>query len=398
MKAVILAAGEGKRMRGLCKSIPKPLLPIANRPILGLAFSRLKMMGVDEVALVVGHRREQLEQLVGTGRQYGVNVTYILQEKQLGTGHATMLCEEFVGKEPFVLIFGDIITREENYPAMAQLFESGTCDAILSVFPVEDPSNGAAVDVQDGFVRGIVEKPKPGTMLNAYNNAGIFIWPAEIFDHIRNLKLSSRGEYEFTDGIISFMNAGKRLAAFELMGYWDNITDPESCIRMNQNLLDDILPPARSETHWTARISDRAQITNSVIGSGCEISTGARLDGCITGQNVKVGQNVIAEYTEILDGAVISGGCQLGPNVSIGPGALIEPMARIGPNTTIGAGCFVGAGATVSSSILLPGSKVAAGGNVIHAMLEGESMVAPGERANGTPERAVEVLRKQVET
>ena len=393
MKAVILAAGKGKRMRGLCSATPKPMIPLANRPILSLTFSRLRLMGVSEVALIIGFQGDQLQALIGDGRQYGLRVTYIWQKEQLGTGHATMLAEKFVGSDPFVLIFGDIVTRAEHYAALAKLYSSGTCDAVLSVFPVEDPSNGAAVDVRGGRVVGIVEKPAPGTMLNAYNNAGVFIWPPEIFDLIRDLQKSPRGEYEFTDGIVRFIKAGRRLAAYELQGYWENITDPETCIRMNQNILDEILPPTNPTIHTDARVAPTARVTNSFVASGAVIGNGCNVDGCIIGPAAKLGDNVSAEYAELQPGAIIGGGCQLGPSVSVGENAFIEPCSRLGHNTSIGAGCLVGAGSTIASSILLPGSKVGSGGSLVHVMLDANGTIPPGETISGTPDKTAEVLQ-----
>ena len=379
-------------MRGLSDNTPKPMIPVANRPILEITFSRLKLMGIDSVALVIGYQGERLQQLIGDGHQYGVDVTYVWQREQLGTGHAVTLCEEFVGGEPFILIFGDILTRESNYAEMARLYNGGTCDAVLSVFPVEDPSNGAAVDVRDGRVMGIVEKPAPGTMLNAYNNAGLFIWPPEIFDLIRSLKRSARGEYEFTDGIVAFIEKGRRLAAFELLGFWENITDPESCIRMNQNILDEILPPARPEVYDNAQISNGAALAGCDVGPDVVVGKGCRLDGCILGQNSRIGGNVTAEYAEIRASATIGAGCQLGPAVSIGEGAFIEPTCRIGPNTSVGPACIIGAGASISSSILLAGSKVGPGCSILHAMLDVNVLVEAGTTITGTPDKAVEVL------
>jgi len=394
MKAVILAAGKGTRMRGLCDNTPKPLIPIGNRSIISVVFTRLRSMGVDEVALVIGHQGEQLQKAIGDGSRYGVSVTYVWQKEQLGTGHAALLCEDFVGRDAFVLIFGDIITSADNYPEMAKVFQAGKCDAVLTVFPVEDPSNGAAVDVKDGFVAGIVEKPPPGTMLNAYNNAGIFIWPAEIFDRIRSLKKSTRGEYEFTDGIIDFLNAGRRLAAFELRGYWENISDPEACIRMNQNVLAEALPPNDPKVHGGAKIGKGTRITGSNIAAGVTVATGCKLDGSTLGENCTLGPNVTADYAEVQAGAAIGEGCKLGAGVSIGEGAVIEANVRIGPNASIGPGCVVREGASVTSSILLGGATVGAGSSLVHVMLDANTQVESGEMITGTPEKTVEILRR----
>jgi len=393
MKAVILAAGRGTRMRGICAETPKPMLPLANRPILSVIFSRLKDMGVDEVALVVGFEGQKLKALLGDGSQYGVKVTYVWQEQQLGTGHATQICESFVAGEPFVLIFGDILTRGDNYRAMAELFQRDDCDAVLTVFPVEDPSNGAAVDVKDGEVVGIIEKPPPGTILNAYNNAGIFIWPPEVFDLIRDLKVSPRGEYEFTDGILKFIDLpDRRLGAYELLGYWENITDPEACIRMNQNLLVECLPPESESVDASAEVAADARVRSSTIAAGVTIGPGCRIEDSTIAAGAKIGANVSVRHTEIGPKVVIGDTARLGPYVSVGEDAVIGPGASVGPNVMVGRGGSVGEGASLTSTILLDGASVGAGSSLLHAMLGFGVTVEAGRKIAGGPERAIEVL------
>jgi len=392
MKAVILAAGKGTRMRGLCSHTPKPMLPIANRSIISLIFARLKSVGIRDVALVIGFEGDKLKALVGDGSRYGVNVTYIWQEEQLGTGHAALICEEFVAGGPFFLIFGDILTPEENFAGMVELFGRDDCDAVLSVFPVEDPSNGAAVDVQDGLVAGIIEKPPPGTITNAYNNAGVFIWPAEIFDLIRGLEKSPRGEYEFTDGIINFIEKGRRLGAFELRGYWENITDPETCIRMNRNVLSDILPPADAGVDGSVDVPYDTEVPDSAIAAGAVVGHGCKLIGCSIAEGAELRRNVRAEYAEVRAGATIGSGCKLAAGVSIGEGAVIETGARIGPNASVGRDCVVREGASLASAIMLDNSTVGAGAALVNVMLEAGVEVAGGERITGMPNKVIEIL------
>jgi glucose-1-phosphate thymidylyltransferase len=392
MKAVILAAGKGTRMRGLCADVPKPMMPIANRPILSLIFSRLRDMAVEEVALVIGFQGDKLQELVGDGSDFGVRVTYVWQKEQLGTGHATLLCREFVGDDDFVLIFGDILTQGGNYAEMATLYNGNTCDAVLTVFPVEDPSNGAAVDVRDGRVVDIIEKPKPGTVLNAYNNAGLFIWPASMFELISNLELSPRGEYEFTDGIVSFIRQGKRLAAFELKGYWENISDPEACIRMNQNVLTECLPPEKEAVDRSAKVASDVQLALSKVSAAVQVEDGCRIEDSVLGHACRLGRNVSVRYAEIGLKAELGEGCRIGSYVSIGEGAVIGAGATVGPNVSIGPGCVVGEGATISSSIILDGARVGAGASVVHAMLIFNGSIPAGEKVAGTPDQAIELL------
>ena len=392
MKAVILAAGKGTRMRGLCNHTPKPMLPIGNRSVISLLFSRLKSVGIEEVALVIGFEGEKLQALIGDGSRYGMKVTYVWQKEQLGTGHAALICEDFVAGEPFVLIFGDILTPAENFGGMVELFNHDDCDAVLSVFPVDDPSNGAAVDVKDGLVIGIIEKPPPGTVLNAYNNAGVFIWPADIFDLIRGLEKSPRGEYEFTDGILRFMEQGRRLAAFELRGYWENITDPEACVRMNRNVLSEALPPAQPHVDPAADVAEGADLVDSRVEAGAVIGRGCKLNGCVVAAGARLSANVKADYVEIQADAAIGSGCLLGANVSIGEGAVVEANARIGPNASVGPRCTVREGASLASSIMLDGSDVGTGTTLVNVVLDYGGSVADGEHVTGMPDKVVEIL------
>ncbi len=397
MKAVILAAGKGTRMRGLSNNAPKPLLPIANRPIVSLILERIRSMQIEEVAMVIGYKGEMIKEHVGDGSRYGTQVQYIWQEEQLGTGHAALLCEEFIGDDSFVLIFGDILARGDNYPAMAEMARQKDVDGVLTVFPVEDPSGGAAVEVENGRVKQIIEKPEPGSVQNAYNNAGIFVWPAEIIEELHHVELSPRGEYEFTDAILAWMDKGKHVAALELRGYWDNITDPEAAIRMNQNVLADLLPPDEQGIDEGAEVGDGAELAGSQVAAGARIGNGTRLEDSVVGRDAVIGANVTAHAAEIAPGARVGAGCKLGAHVSIAEGAVVEPGCAIGPNTSIGRNVRVGERATVTSTILLDDVQVGAGASVIHVMADYGVRIDEDDNISGSPDQAVELLNEQAE-
>ncbi len=386
MKAVILAAGKGTRMRGLCSHTPKPMLPIANRSVISLLFSRLKGVGITEVGLVIGFEGEKLQALIGDGSRYGIKVSYIWQKEQLGTGHATLI------GEPFVLIVGDILTPAENFREMVDLFGRDDCDAVISVFTVDDPSHGGAVDAEDGLVTGLIEKPPPGSMPNAYCNAGVFVWPAEIFDLIRDLEKSPRGEYEFTDGVTRFVEKGRRLRAFELRGYWENITDPETCLRMNRNVLSEVLPPPATGIDPGAEIAEGADVPDCRIEAGAVIGRGCKLRGCRVAAGARLQANVKADYAEIQAGATIGSGSLLGPSVSIGEGAVIESDARIGPNASVGPGCVVRERASLSSAMMFESSELGARAALVNVVLGRGGKVNGGERITGMPDKVIEIL------
>jgi glucose-1-phosphate thymidylyltransferase len=344
-------------MRGLCNALPKPMLPIANRPMIATTFSRLRAMGITHVGLVVGHEGERLRDLIGDAAPFGVDVTYVWQHERRGTGHAVGLCEDFVGDEPFALMWGDVLAHGDNYPLIGERYRRGDCDAVLSVIRVPDASRTAAVNVRDGFVAGIIEKPPPGTMTNAFANAGLFVWPPAVFEMLRGLELSPRGELEFTDAIARFVGTDHRVAAFELHGYRKNVTDPETCIDANRLLLDELL-------------------------------TGPR----VVAETATVGEGVTFDRAEVMAGASIGAGCELGPFVSVGDGATVGENCRIGPNVSIGPRCTVGPRGRLANCIVMAGCTVGAGAQLEHTVIDAGAVLADGEAVTGTESDAVEVL------
>jgi NDP-sugar pyrophosphorylase family protein len=358
MKAIILAAGKGTRMRGLCRSLPKPMLPIANRPIIATTISRLGELGVDHVAVVVGHEGERLTELLGPTAPNGARITYVWQEEKLGTGHAVSLCEEFVASDPFALMWGDVMTHASNYTRIAERYARGDCDAVLTVFRVPDACRTAAVDVTDGLVTGITERPEPGTRLNAFANAGIFVWPARMFEMVRRLKKSPRGEYEFTDGIAGFVASGGRVAALELNGYRENITDPEACVRVNELLLNELVRPDTSRLALSVDIGDRVSFRGSDVHA-----------------NAHIGRD-----------------CALGPHVSVGNDVQIGDGCRIGPNVSIGAGSVIGPGSMIGNSVLLPDTRVGRDAVLDYAMTDAGAILPDATSVIGSADGVRELL------
>ena len=391
MKAVVLAAGKGKRMRGLCSTLPKPMLPIANRPIVTVTLDRLRSMGIEELGLVVGHEQERLRSLLGSAPPEGPAITYIAQDRPLGTGHAVALCEDFVAGQPFALMWGDVLAHGANYPRVADRFDQGDCEAVLTVIRVPDASTTAAVDVDRGFVTGITEKPPLGSRPNAFANAGIFIWPPAIFDTLRGLQPSPRGEYEFTDAILRFVQSKAPIAALELQGYRENVTSPESCVRANELLLGEVLPSPPVDPPGTAGSAE--SVSGCRIAHGALIYEGCTLRQCTLGQDCAVGPRASLERVEIQAGATVEPGCTLGPLVSVGEGAVVRAGARLGPNVSVGPGCVVGADAQLANAILLPGSTVGDAAAVEWAMLDAGVELDAGRKLAGSANEVREVLK-----
>jgi UDP-N-acetylglucosamine diphosphorylase / glucose-1-phosphate thymidylyltransferase / UDP-N-acetylgalactosamine diphosphorylase / glucosamine-1-phosphate N-acetyltransferase / galactosamine-1-phosphate N-acetyltransferase len=240
MKAVILAAGKGTRMRELTQELPKPMLRVHGRPILEHIIEGVKSAGITEFFIVTGWKAEVVEEYFGDGRRLGVSIQYGRQIVQDGTGKAPELAKDFVGRDDFLLTYGDILVKPETYAAMLQRFREGPFAGVLTVTGSEDVTKGGLMFFDEQFcLRRLVEKPsreqveqltregwiKAGQPV--WYNAGIYLFQPRVFDFTARLEKSPRGEYELTDAFTAMVNAGDKLAGLEIAGRWVDVRDPE---------------------------------------------------------------------------------------------------------------------------------------------------------------------------
>ncbi len=230
-QAVLLAAGRGTRMRELTEELPKPMIAVRGKPILQHILEGLREAGVNRLLIIVGYRADIVRDFFGDGSRFGVVVEYATQVVQDGTGRVVELAREFVGDEPFVLSYGDILVDPVNYRRLTAL---GEAEAIISVKKNEDVSKGGAVFINERFeMTDLREKPQPGEPTSPWYNAGIYTFGPSIFEFTARLEKSPRGEYELTDAIRALGQSGKRVQAFELEGEWADVRDPEVLAELN---------------------------------------------------------------------------------------------------------------------------------------------------------------------
>ncbi|HYK23825.1 MAG TPA: sugar phosphate nucleotidyltransferase, partial [Candidatus Acidoferrum sp.] len=171
----------------------------------------------------------------GDGKRHGVDIEYITQTVQDGTGRVVNLARGFVGDSPFILSYGDILIRSANYKRVVDLTDA--CEAIITVTRGEDVSKGGAVFVNKQMeLVDLREKPKPGEPTSPWYNAGLYAFRPGIFEFIARLEPSPRGEYELTDAIRDLAHSGKTVKALELTGEWADVRDPEILAKLNQTL------------------------------------------------------------------------------------------------------------------------------------------------------------------
>jgi len=341
MKGIILHGGHGTRLRPLTHTGPKQLSPIANKPMSQYALEDLKNVGINDIAIILGDiYPEKVKEYYGNGEEFGVNITYIYQEKPKGISHAIRLCKEFVGNDKFIVYLGDNVLRK-NLTDYTKKFSSSDLDAMILLCEVDNPSKfGVAyIDKDDSSkIKNIIEKPKNSTSNLAV--IGVYFLTPKIFGVIDNLKPSSRDELEITDALQLLMDKGNTIAHDIVTGWWKDTGTPEDIIHANKLVLDSI----GTEDQFLVE-KDISTKDNIIIGNNTNISQ----DSSITGPAI-IGKNCKIEH-----------GVRLGPYVSIGDGCTLKNCSI--ENSIIMENCRIDAQVNLVSSIIAQSSQI--DGNVI---------------------------------
>jgi NDP-sugar pyrophosphorylase family protein len=229
--AIVLAAGKGTRMGGLTTEVPKPMLPVAGKPILEHVLERLQSAGIERVLLVIGYYGDRIREHFADSP---LDIHYKEQQVLNGTGSAALLGRDFTPDEPFLLTFGDILCEPADYRGMMALLNDPDTSAVIGVKHVDDPFQGAAVYEEQGRVVRIIEKPPKGTSTTHWNSAGLYVFQPALFDTLATLPLSPRGEYELTTAIVDWLEAGRLIRMYAIQGDWLDVGRPEDLARADQ--------------------------------------------------------------------------------------------------------------------------------------------------------------------
>lgn len=209
MKAVVLAAGLGKRLASITADKPKVLVKVGEKTLIEHCLDKLRRLGINHVALVIGYKGEMVNELLGT------KITYYQQKEQLGTAHAFYCAKDFVDEPFFLALNGDMF------------FTDSLTDFIrlkppaIAVYPVKDASRYGRLEIKDGKLVSVKEKMNEA--VSGFINAGVYLFPREVFQWIEKTPLSPRKEYEVTDTIQMMVKAGWQFTAYELKGFWRDI-------------------------------------------------------------------------------------------------------------------------------------------------------------------------------
>ncbi len=230
-KAVLLAAGRGKRLGALTDENPKPLLEVAGRPLIGHLVDALAQSGVRDIAIVTGYLAVQIDEWCARSNcvRPDVRLSTFRQSRLTGTADAMLIAKDFVVDESaFIFGWGDILMDTGNYARFAEAARSQRYDLMLAVNRTRDPWRGAAVYVDgDMRVEKLIEKPAQGTSTTNWNNAGLFAATPGIFDYLAKLTPSSRGERELPQAVVMMIADAREVRAVDVRGFWSDVGTPE---------------------------------------------------------------------------------------------------------------------------------------------------------------------------
>ena len=201
MKAIILCAGYGKRLRPYTDTYQKTMIPLHGKPLLEYIIKGIKTAGFKNFIIVVGYRKEQIINYFQDGSNWGVYIEYIEQNILNGTGGALLLCEYSIKNEHFFITWGDTLVSYKVYRDVYKVYKKENQNFILVTSYIDDPYKGAAIYCEDNYCSDIIEKPPKGTSSTNLNNTGVFIFSKEIFGVLKTLKPSKRGELEIPEAI-----------------------------------------------------------------------------------------------------------------------------------------------------------------------------------------------------
>ena len=324
MKAVILAAGEGNRMRPLTQARPKVMLPVANKPIIEHLIDTLISAGIRDFIIVTGYQAEQVEWHFGDGSQWGADIQYCRQDEPLGTADAIFRVKSMV-EEHFLVLNGDTLYRPQDISGLLAISTPA-----MGVIQVADARNMGVVTTRDNWVSSIVEKVVPPPTNIA--NAGIYLFNREIFSAITSLEKSPRGEYEIPGAIQALIDSGTSFGWYELSD-WLTFSNPWDLL----NGGDWVYEPSAMEILGTIE------------------------QGAVIKDNVGVGKGTV-----IRSGSYICGPVIIGNNCDIGPNCFVRA------STSIGDSCHIGASVEIKNSIIMAGTRVP------HLTYIGDSVIGEG--------------------
>ena len=379
MKAVVMAGGFGTRIQPLTNSIPKPMLPIMNRPMMEHTIVSLKNLGITEFIILLYFKPDVIKDYFKDGSAWGINITYVVPDDDYGTAGAVKKAQEYIGDENFIIISGDLVT-DFDFQQIFDYHKAKNSKLTITLTSVENPFEfGVVIANEEGKIQKFLEKPSWGEVFSDTINTGIYIIEPEILNYI-----PKNENFDFAKDLFPLlMRQGIELMAGHAQGYWRDVGNPESYRDVYEDILagkikfeiggeaikypDGVLICEEDNTldesvdvigivvigkNVTVKkgsklsnvvlgdnvtIGSSSKISNSVVWDDVEIGKNAKLDGCVICCNNRIGKNVTAK-----SGLILAQGCEIGElvtiekDVTIWPNKVIEDAAIVSRSVILG--------------------------------------------------------------
>ena len=348
MQAVILVGGEGTRLRPLTLPMPKPMVPLVNRPFLDYQVELIKRHGIREIVFAVSYKLERIRDFFGTGAKWGMKFHYAVEKERLGTGGAIKNAEPFI-RDRAMIFNGDVLT-DLDLTAVIRAHDKAKAFTTIVLTQVPDPSHFGVVEFRrDRAITRFIEKPKKGQTRSRWISAGTYVFERENFTMMPPACVYSveRGHFPL------LLKQKKPFFAFCSGRYWMDIGTPEKYLSAHLDIIygrfDAPFLGRPNAVHAgkkcrlsraarygkPLRMGDRcrveagASLQAAVLGNECHIGPGASVQNAVLWDDVKVGEGAV------LNGCIIASGCVIGPYAQVTEGTVLGRGSKVTPHSTV---------------------------------------------------------------
>ncbi|MBO4521668.1 MAG: NDP-sugar synthase [Methanomicrobium sp.] len=348
MKVCIMCGGEGTRLRPLTFERPKPCIPIVNIPSIQHLVSHLSNLGFNDIIVTIGYKGEEIQNALGDGSLFGVNITYVREEVKLGTAGSVKNAEEFLKDSPFLVVGGDHVT---DIDLLSFYREHIKGDSILSIglISIDEPCEYGIAEIDVNYhIKRFREKPSPGEIFSNLASTGIYVCNPEIFEYIPKDK-----KFDFAKDLFPLlMKKGAIMKGWLARGNWSDVGSPKSL---------------REAEHWKLQDMRYTDLRGNVTVKGAHVIGPVQLGDAVT----------IGENSRIIGPVSIGKGTKIGENVLIGPYTSIGEHCKISHDCKVFSSSIynhveIGGQSTISGSIIDNDAKIG-----LLCSIENDTVIGP---------------------